>query len=387
MRGALLLVAIVLGIATGTLPSAAHAVTGDQAQGAGAFGNWDHCVPGSIVTFDLNAVGGPGQSASGTFSFICGPVGLTPAFAFSGTVSCLVLDGRLARVGGTVTATTHPNFHIGDELSFSVQDGGPAGIGDFVSTLLTGADCALELPVKALIAGDIVVAHVSAPPASTPATVALTPPAAINDVGTSHTVTATVTTAGGTPSAGYDVHFAVTGSVSETGACTTDAQGQCSFTYAGPDFPGADVISGCADADKDGQAETGEPCGEATKIWTLPATTPGEVTGGGWIVKNGHNVIFGLNAESDAGVTTGHCNVVEMTPRTHVKCVTVDTLVITGTHATLFGQATVDGVATTYRIDVDDNGEPGTSDTFAIVTASGYAAGGTLGGGNIQIHD
>ena len=51
------------------------------------------------------------------------------------------------------------------------------------------------------------------------------------------------------------------------------------------------------------------------------------------------------------------------------------------------GQATVNGVVTTYRIDVDDSGEPRTSDRFAIVTASGHVARGTLGGGNIQIHD
>jgi hypothetical protein len=38
------------------------------------------------------------------------------------------------------------------------------------------------------------------------------------------------------------------------------------------------------------------------------------------------------------------------------------------------------------RIDVDDLGEPGNFDTFRIQTDSGYSAGGTLAGGNIQIH-
>ena len=71
----------------------------------------------------------------------------------------------------------------------------------------------------------------------------------------------------------------------------------------------------------------------------------------------------------------------------HVKCLTVTTLVQAGTHATFFGDAEVNGVRTTYRIDVDDIAEPGTlRDTFKIQTDSGYVAGGFLTGGNIQIH-
>jgi hypothetical protein len=47
----------------------------------------------------------------------------------------------------------------------------------------------------------------------------------------------------------------------------------------------------------------------------------------------------------------------------------------------------LNGAATTYRIDVDDLAEPGRNrDTFRIQLATGYAASGTLTGGNIQIH-
>ncbi len=57
-----------------------------------------------------------------------------------------------------------------------------------------------------------------------------------------------------------------------------------------------------------------------------------------------------------------------------------------GTHATFFGNATVNGVAT-YRIDVDDLAEPGAGrDTFKIQTANGYTVGGVLLRGNIQVH-
>ena len=223
-------------------------------------------------------------------------------------------------------------------------------------------------------------------PAPTPATVVLAPPTAINTVGTSHTVTATVTNTGGSPSQGYPVLFTVLGSVNTTGSCTTNSLGTCTFTYAGPSLPGADLITGCADSNRNGSVDPGEPCGEATKIWIIPVTMPGQVTGGGWIDPSSGRVSFGFNAQSNGTTVKGNCNVIDHPTKTQIKCKSVTSLVVVGTHATFFGQATLNGVATDYRIDVDDLGEPGTADTFKIQTGSGYSAAGTLRGGNIQIH-
>ncbi|OLB16178.1 MAG: hypothetical protein AUH12_07320 [Gemmatimonadetes bacterium 13_2_20CM_69_8] len=54
------------------------------------------------------------------------------------------------------------------------------------------------------------------------------------------------------------------------------------------------------------------------------------------------------------------------------------------------GTAEVNGLSGfTYQVDVADNGEPGRDDTFAIqLSGAGYSyrAGGTLSGGNIQLH-
>jgi len=62
-------------------------------------------------------------------------------------------------------------------------------------------------------------------------------------------------------------------------------------------------------------------------------------------------------------------------------------MVISGTHATVYGFATVDRAGEVqFRVEVDDLGEPGTSDVFRIVMRDGYTAGGTLQRGNIQIH-
>jgi hypothetical protein len=113
------------------------------------------------------------------------------------------------------------------------------------------------------------------------------------------------------------------------------------------------------------------------------------VTGGGQ-APNGavtDQIAFGFNAKSDASGVKGNCNVVDPSANTQIKCLDVRTLVQSGTHVTLFGSATVNGAATNYRIDVDDLGEPGRGgDTFRVQTSSGYAAGGVLTQGNVQIH-
>jgi hypothetical protein len=212
----------------------------------------------------------------------------------------------------------------------------------------------------------------------------LTPAIAENPVASEHTVTATVEGASGQLAT---VYFVVAGSVSTTGSCTTNEQGVCTFTYAGPTFSGVDLITGCVDRDDSGTIDPGEPCAEATKIWVLPATTPGQATGGGWIATEGATVSFGFNATSTtgSGLAKGNCNLIDDGTRTHIKCLTVEALVVGATHATFFGTATVNGVLTRYRIDVNDFGEPGTLDTFEIHTGSGYTAAGTLDGGNIQI--
>jgi hypothetical protein len=224
---------------------------------------------------------------------------------------------------------------------------------------------------------------------ATPASIELSPPDAVNNVGTSHTVTATVKTASGTPVASTAVLFTVQGSVTASGSCTTDANGQCSFTYNGPQLPGADLITGCADSNGSGGMDSGEPCGTATKAWLLPTTTPGHVTGGGQVLNSAgtDQNAFGFNAQSDANGVKGECTVVDPSANVKVKCLDATTLVESGTHATFFGNATVNGAATTYRIDIDDLGEPGNGkDTFKIQTASGYTTGGIIIKGNVQVH-
>ena len=136
--------------------------------------------------------------------------------------------------------------------------------------------------------------------------------------------------------------------------------------------------------------QPGEPeAVPATKAWVAPATAPGHVTGGGQVLNPAANdkIAFGFNAKTQNGTPKGECNVVDPSTDTQVKCTDATSIVVSGTHATIFGNAQVNGVATTYRIDVDDLVESGRNrDTFRIRTASGYDVGGLLTNGNIQIH-
>jgi len=114
-------------------------------------------------------------------------------------------------------------------------------------------------------------------PLPQPPEITLDPPDDENEVGANHTVTATVT-AGGQPVVGVLVSFEVTaganvGEVSDVGECsinadcTTDANGQVSWTYTGSGGLGTDAISACF------TDETGEErCAEASKDWV--DTTP-----------------------------------------------------------------------------------------------------------------
>jgi hypothetical protein len=218
----------------------------------------------------------------------------------------------------------------------------------------------------------------------------------MNPVDSEHCVTATVTDAFGNPVPNVTVRFEVTGSVNTSGSKKTDKNGQATFCYQGPELPGADVIKAYADTDNDEMQDAGEPFDVAQKTWLLPVTTPGceiTITKGGWIIaKNGDRASLGGNAKADAeGNVSGqeeyqdHGPVQPMALHGNVLAIVCGA---DGKSATVFGEATVDGSGSfIYRIDVVDNGEPGSTDRYRILVANGYDSGDQqLQGGNIQVH-
>lgn len=217
----------------------------------------------------------------------------------------------------------------------------------------------------------------------------LSPADAVNEVGTSHTVTATIADAGGNPLAGVVARVSVSGSVSVQNSCATDASGQCSVTYQGPEFPGADQIAAYADRNGNGSQDPGEPIAvPVTKSWVLPNATAGQVTGGGQVLNAAgtDKIAFGFTAKSDSNGLKGRCNLVDPSTKTKLDCSDVTAVAVNGSHATIYGEGVINGQSTTYKVTVDDLGEPGAgSDTFTIHTASGYQAGGILKSGNVQV--
>lgn len=121
-----------------------------------------------------------------------------------------------------------------------------------------------------------------------------------NPVGTPHTLTATVT-ADGQPKPGVAVHFEVSGTgttpIPSMGDCTTDANGQCTFTYTSA-TPGDDVITATATVD-------GQPLeATATKKWVVLQVVMGRMTGGALFVDplTDLRVTYGLDLHCDVAL-------------------------------------------------------------------------------------
>jgi Bacterial Ig-like domain (group 1) len=96
---------------------------------------------------------------------------------------------------------------------------------------------------------------------------ALAPASDTDELGDSHTVTATLTdaTAGGAPVSGATIGFEVTGANSSSGSDVTDGSGQATFTYSGSS-PGSDTISACYNADDSADGSC-EAVASASKEW------------------------------------------------------------------------------------------------------------------------
>jgi hypothetical protein len=226
-----------------------------------------------------------------------------------------------------------------------------------------------------------------------PATLALTPASAANEVGGQHCVTATVRDAFGNAQPDIAVRFQVTGSVTSSGSATTGSPGEADFCYTGPLLPGSDAISAFADFDRDGRWDAGEPAGAAAKTWVIPASAAAcKVMGGGHITTaSGSRATFGGIAQSLGGVARGIEGYVDVGHHPWIKVLSTDILAVvcrTATEATVFGRAWVNGVnGVFYRIDLKDRDELGADDTYSIMLSNGYTSGEqALDSGSIQIH-
>ena len=219
----------------------------------------------------------------------------------------------------------------------------------------------------------------------TPATVALSPLTATNPVGTSHTVTATVTDICSAPVSGATVQFTVVESNGNTitGSCTTGTTGMCSFTYTGPILPATDAISGCAGP------SGAPPCGAATKMWVLPVSAcNGDITYGGHMTAdNGDRVNFGGVAHSDqANPPSGEETFVDAGKNLTVHSTGILVITCSAEKADIYGMATESGTGShLFRIEVTDPDSSGGSDTYWIFLDN-YNSGSHSIQGDVEIH-
>ncbi len=227
-----------------------------------------------------------------------------------------------------------------------------------------------------------------------PSTLVLTPATATNVVDAPHCVTATVKDAFGNATPGVTVDFSVAPSTFRTppsGTAVTNAAGEAQFCYTSA-LPGSDVISAFADTNANTVRDGTEPADTAAKTWILPTSTAGcKISNGGRITAaDGDKATFGGNAKGTG--PSGQEEYQDHGAAVDVNVHSIDVRAVTcsadRTAASIFGTATLNGAgAVDYRIDVTDQGEPGTSDTYRIRLGNGYDSGvQTLTGGNVQIH-
>ena len=198
------------------------------------------------------------------------------------------------------------------------------------------------------------------------------------------TFNATVTSAGGTPTG--TVTFRDGATVLATVA--VDASGQATYMTSSL-FLGAHPITATYNGDDNFAGST-----SAALIQTVvvPASTESvKVNGGGFItLATGGNGSFGLvGMVSKTDVASGNVEYQDHDAGLNIKSSTITAVVVTGTHARMFGKATVNGAGSfDFVVDVDDLGEPGAGvDKFQIQLSNGYSAGASLSGGNIQVHN
>lgn len=113
-----------------------------------------------------------------------------------------------------------------------------------------------------------------------------------------------------------------------------------------------------------------------------------DVTGGGFVFRNGGRVTFGFVAHHTPALgPTGNIQVVDHASRTRFHG-RVNAVTCVDNTATFSGTLRGGG---TFMAMVTDVGEPGTEDLFSFRTSTGFSVSGDLGGdgpggGNIQIH-
>ena len=94
---------------------------------------------------------------------------------------------------------------------------------------------------------------------------------------------------------------------------------------------------------------------------------------------------FNAHFKADQHRPKGHVTYRDRAAWLLLNSTEITSVIVTGSHGTIRGRGRANGVAVSFRIEVDDLSRDGDLDTFRIQLSNGYSAAGTLYRGNIRI--
>lgn len=212
----------------------------------------------------------------------------------------------------------------------------------------------------------------------------LAPADATNNIGTSHTLTATVTTddpAPGTPVVGTTVTFSVVAGphTGVTGTGVTDSAGKATFSYTGT-LLGTDTIEATF-VDSLGRTQRSN---RVTKTWVEappPVNTCGEVRGNGRLLSNQASFSVDAKYTTGAPAPVGTIRYSDLKTPMKFESTKITSFVIAGGVATIEGEGLANGAPVTFVVRATDDAP----DAFAITLSNGYTADSPLKKGSIVI--
>jgi serine protease AprX len=228
-------------------------------------------------------------------------------------------------------------------------------------------------------------------PAQAASSVAVTAPAAPGIAGQNVGVSATVTDASGFPVSNATVTWTSAGvGAVVTAETLTDERGIALGTISA-DSLGTQTVT----------ASVGGVSGSASVLWiglppvtvpAPPASTPGRASGGGHISNpSKKHFAFFVEYTAQSSSPGGELSFDDKNGM-KVAATALASLTVSGNTATVKGDASVNGTGGyRFTLDVTDNGEPGSADTFRLRLTQplnplySFDTSGTLSGGNIKV--
>ncbi len=318
------------------------------------------------------------------------------------TVSFSVISGPNTGAVGTCSVSVTCLTDASGQVSWTYTDTGGPGTDTIEATFVASSGATQrsnrvekiwEVPVGADISVAKTCAATAVPGGTFSCTVTVTNLGPAAATGVSVTITETgALIASATPSQGTCGATPTASLTCALGNLAVSASATVTITVQTGVAPGS--VSDSATASASATETDPDPANNTATATTgvvVPASTVGcKITDGGRITAaNGDKATFGANAQApNKGQQQYQDHGPAININVHSISITAVVCSADKKSGSIFGTATINGAGIYFfRIDVQDLGEPGTSDTYRIRLSNGYDSGvQVLTGGNIQIH-